>query len=208
MVKLSIIKQVLKDAWRAIKLGYLSSRHDRFGEFHDTSCICMPFYGNKANIFMDEHTNIGENSTFLNLHGRFFMKKYSTSGPHLTVVTANHDYFKVGQYPGSPDWMKPTLPVEDIRVDDYVWLGANVTLLPGVHIPRGCIVAAGSVCVKGKLPLYSIIGGNPAKFIKFRLTLEEQLEQERTIVPPDERIPEEILIQNWEKYQSLQNRKK
>ena len=48
------------------------------------------------------------------------------------------------------------------------------------------------------------MGGNPAKFIKFRLTLEEQLEQEKVVVPPNERIPEAILKKNWEKYHSPQ----
>lgn len=199
-MRIKVFKQIIIDAWRSIKLGYLSSRHDRFGEFHDSSCILMPFYGNKSNIFMEEDTNIGENATFVNSHGRFFLKKFSTIGPHLMVIAQNHNYFKVGKYPGCKDWQSGSIP-DDVHVDDYVWIGANVTLCPGVHIPRGCIVAAGSVCVKSReyLP-YTVIGGNPAKMIKYRLSLEEQLEQENLVVPPPERIPEGVLRYNWNKF--------
>ena len=116
------------------------------------------------------------------------------------VIAQNHNYFKVGKYPGCKDWQSGSIP-DDVHVDDYVWIGANVTLCPGVHIPRGCIVAAGSVCVKSReyLP-YTVIGGNPAKMIKYRLSLEEQLEQENLVVPPPERIPEGVLRHNWNKF--------
>lgn len=50
VMRTKVFKQIIIDAWRSIKLGYLSSRHDRFGEFHDSSCILIPFYGNKSKI--------------------------------------------------------------------------------------------------------------------------------------------------------------
>jgi acetyltransferase-like isoleucine patch superfamily enzyme len=48
-----------------------------------------------------------------------------------------------------------------VTIDDDVWLGYGAIVLSGVHIGRGAIVAAGSV-VKGDVPAYAIVGGNPA----------------------------------------------
>ena len=47
---------------------------------------------------------------------------------------------------------------KDVVVDEDVWLGARVTLLPGVHIGRGAIIAAGSVVTRS-VQAYSIWGG-------------------------------------------------
>lgn len=52
-------------------------------------------------------------------------------------------------------------------VGNDVWLGDNVTLMPGVHIGHGAIVATGAVVV-GDIPDYGIAGGNPAKVIRKR----------------------------------------
>jgi acetyltransferase-like isoleucine patch superfamily enzyme len=56
-----------------------------------------------------------------------------------------------------------------IIIEDDVWIGHRSTILSGVKINRGAIVAAGSVVVKD-VPAYSIVGGVPAKIIKFRFT--------------------------------------
>ncbi|MBF1387126.1 MAG: glycosyltransferase [Prevotella denticola] len=55
------------------------------------------------------------------------------------------------------------------HIDDYVWLGVGCTILPGVHIGKGAVVAAGAVVTKNVEP-YSIVGGIPAKEIGKRST--------------------------------------
>lgn len=56
-----------------------------------------------------------------------------------------------------------------IIVSDEVWIGFGVTILSGVHIGKGSIIAAKSVVIKD-IPPYTIYGGNPAKFIKNRFS--------------------------------------
>lgn len=57
----------------------------------------------------------------------------------------------------------------DIIVDDDVWFGYGSIVLSGVHIGQGSVIAAGSVVTKDVEP-YSIVGGNPAKLIKYRFS--------------------------------------
>ena len=57
----------------------------------------------------------------------------------------------------------------DIIIKNDVWIGANVTVLDGITIGNGAVIAAGSVVVKD-VPPYAIVGGNPAKLIKYRFS--------------------------------------
>jgi acetyltransferase-like isoleucine patch superfamily enzyme len=62
------------------------------------------------------------------------------------------------------------------------WIGIGVTILSGVEIGNGCVVAAGAVVTKS-FPSYSIIGGSPAKLIRMRFSDEiiEKLNKNRSI---------------------------
>ena len=56
---------------------------------------------------------------------------------------------------------------KDVIIKDFVWLGHGVTILPGITIGEGAVVAAGSVVVKD-VSDYMVVGGNPAKVLKSR----------------------------------------
>lgn len=56
---------------------------------------------------------------------------------------------------------------DEIRVEDDVWIAANATIVGGVRIGKGSVVAAGAVVTGDVLP-YTVVGGVPAKFIKNR----------------------------------------
>ena len=60
----------------------------------------------------------------------------------------------------------------DIIVGNDVWFGRDVTIMSGVTIGDGAVLAANSHIVKNVEP-YSVIGGNPAKFLKLRFTPEQ-----------------------------------
>lgn len=111
-----LLKQVLKEGLRGIRMCFFSSRRDKYGSIHPSVIVYQPFMGVKENMFLD----------------------------------------------------------------------------------KGCVVVAGAVCVRTKeYPPYSVIGGNPAHFIKWRFTLEEQIEHEKKVFLDNERLPEEKLRNNY-----------
>jgi virginiamycin A acetyltransferase len=158
--------------------------------------VYQPGMGAKQNVFLHKNTIIHEHHKFITQKGRFIMKENSIAATGLTVITFNHGFYNVGDYPGGQGWSD--LIASDVIVEEDVWLGANVTLCPGTHIGRGVIVSTGSVCLKSKdYPPYSIIGGNPAKFIKFKFTLEQQIEHEKKRFAENERLSVTLLKENY-----------
>lgn len=65
-------------------------------------------------------------------------------------------------------------------IEDDVWCGTNVTILKGVTIGHGSVVAAGAVVTKS-FPPYSIIGGVPAKLIKMRFSKDEASQNDKKL---------------------------
>jgi acetyltransferase-like isoleucine patch superfamily enzyme len=63
----------------------------------------------------------------------------------------------------------------NVIIGNDVWIGSNVTILSGVTIGDGVVIANNSHVVKNVEP-YSLVGGNPAKLIKYRFT-QEQIEK-------------------------------
>lgn len=85
-----------------------------------------------------------------------------------------HDYKTLSTYPFESrisDNKITSFSKGDIVIGDDVWIGVNVTILSGVKIGQGAIIAAGSVVTKDVEP-YSIYGGVPARLIKKRFSDE------------------------------------
>lgn len=99
-------------------------------------------------------------------------------GPKPTIITGDHRIDLIGKYIDDVRGADK-LPENDqeVNIEDDVWCGANVTILKGVTLGRGCVVAAGAVVTKS-FPPYCIIGGVPAKLIKMRFTPEQIIEHE------------------------------
>lgn len=84
-------------------------------------------------------------------------------GPDCYIYTRNHEFSRT-DIPMNQQGMRDFEPV---IIGNDVWIGARVTILPGVKIGNGCIIGAGSVVTKD-IPDYAIGGGNPARILKFR----------------------------------------
>lgn len=82
--------------------------------------------------------------------------------PYVVMISQNHGVERSGV---TMDIQKQT--TKKIEIGDDVWIGTHAIILPGVTINKGAIIGAGAVVTKDVKP-YSIVGGVPAKFIKFR----------------------------------------
>lgn len=120
--------------------------------------VCKPFeIFNCNNLIFEPPIYIGLGS-WLALVGKLHIGKGTIIAPRLKVHTYNHNY-KGDMLPYNSENI-----IEDVYIGENVWIGADVTIMPGVHIGEGAIVAASS-CVTKDVPPLSIVGGCPAKII-------------------------------------------
>lgn len=89
---------------------------------------------------------------------------------------ANHSLAGFSTYPFQifgNGWERVTPPVQDpphrgdTVIDHDVWIGYRATIMPGVHIGSGAVIASRSVVTRD-VPAYGIVGGNPAQLIRHR----------------------------------------
>ena len=145
------------------------------------------------NMSIGDGSSIPKGSVFYCTEAPLTIGKKVIFGPHPTIITGDHRTDVVGKFIMDSH---EKLPENDapVVIEDDVWAGANVTILKGVMIGRGSIIAAGAVVTKS-CPPYSIIGGVPAKVLKFRFTIDEILEHERILYPENERHSRQELEQ-------------
>ncbi len=143
--------------------------------------------------------------------GRFSMiasdVKFIMNGAnHLTTAISSYPFAIFGG-----DWERamdgkeyPTKGNTEIGND--VWIGFNSTIMPGIKVGDGAIIAANSTVIRNVEP-YSIVGGNPAKEIKKRYT-QEQIERLLAMKWWDwdiEKISRNVHILTSEKFDELGN---
>ena len=145
------------------------------------------------NMSIGDGSSIPKGSVFYCTEAPLTIGEKVIFGPNPTIITGDHRTDVVGKFIMDSH---EKLPENDapVVIEDDVWAGANVTILKGVTIGRGSIIAAGAVVTKS-CPPYSIIGGVPAKVLKFRFTIDEILEHERILYPENERHSRQELEQ-------------
>lgn len=174
-------------------MSYFGIRRKKFAYCAKSVVITPPvFINNPKNVYLYDNTNISSNSFISTPNAKFIIKSNCCIAERLTVHTGNHTMI-VGKFCRSiTDENKPDGYDKDVIIENDVWIGCNVTLLSGVIVGRGSIVAAGAVVCKDVLP-YSIFGGVPAKFIKFKWSKREILEHEKVLYPKEERLSESYI---------------
>jgi acetyltransferase-like isoleucine patch superfamily enzyme len=100
---------------------------------------------------------------------------YCSIGPECVFMTGGeHRYDGLSTYPFRTKLglcENESITRGPVVLEDDVWLGLRVTVMSGVTIGRGAVVAAGAVVTKD-VPPYAIVGGVPAKIIKYRFPQE------------------------------------
>ncbi|WP_429190697.1 acyltransferase [Fusobacterium sp. PH5-44] len=110
----------------------------------------------KKRLVIGENTSIGRNS-YLDTRGKLKIGNNVSISPNVKIITGEHELNSATfDYISSP-----------IIIEDYVWIGTGAIILPGIILGKGAVIAAGSVVTKN-VDSYSVVGGNPAKFIKKR----------------------------------------
>ena len=128
----------------------------------DSILICTGVIAHQGKgIFIGSGTGINAGA-YLGGQGGIHIGEQVIIGPGVQIFSENHNYEQQG------------IPIKEqgvtrlgVSIGDHCWLGGRVTVLDGVHIGRGCVVAAGSVVTKS-CPDYSILAGVPARVIKSR----------------------------------------
>ena len=96
---------------------------------------------------------------------------YCSIAPDVSfVIDGEHNYKLISTYPFKQRYLGGKDVSEskgDIVIGDDVWIGTRATILSGVSIGQGAVIAACSVVTKD-VPPYAIVGGNPAHIIKYR----------------------------------------
>ena len=167
-------------------------KRSRFGHIGNNVILSPPLSGDTKNIFIYDNVGIGGHAVLSTPNAKIVFKGNSAVAHHLTIHTGNHARV-VGRFVSDiTDKDKPAGYDHDVIIEKDVWIGSNVTILDGVHVGRGATIAAGAV-VNKDVPPYSIVGGVPAKVIKYYWTLDQILEHERKLYPEDERYSREEL---------------
>ena len=100
---------------------------------------------------------------FLQAGGGITLGNRVMLGPGVKIWSVNHVFSELDVPINQQGYQE-----DEVVIGDDCWLGANVFVLPGVVLPEGCVVSAGSVLAKKKYPPYAILAGYPARVIGSR----------------------------------------
>ncbi|MST89212.1 sugar O-acetyltransferase [Sharpea azabuensis] len=123
----------------------------------ETFSLFPPFYTDCGkNIHIGKHVFINSGCSFQD-QGGIYIDDGALIGHQVIMATLNHDL---------DSNHRGDLVPASIHIGKNVWIGAHTTILPGVTIGEGAVVAAGAVVTKD-VPDHTIVGGVPAKVIKY-----------------------------------------
>lgn len=136
------------------------------------------------------------------IYSKLVIGDYCSIGPNVDFIIANHRVDLVSTYPfkdlniyWSDDKIIENDHVSkgDITIGNDVWIGNAAKIMSGVNIGDGAVIATGAIVTKN-VESYSIVAGNPAKHIKYRIEDED-----------DRRKMQEIAWWNWSEEKVSEN---
>lgn len=194
--KIYTLVSVLLKIYRFPKSFFIKKR---LGKCGNDVVIAFPCKMSKPqNVYLDEHTLIQPNVTFIMNAGKVYVGKWSVIASNCTLITDNHiptvgvNHRMLGRYHINDK-------VKDIILEEDCWAGAGVTLLSGAKLGRGSIAAAGAL-VNKQVPPYAVVAGIPAKIIASVFTKEQILQHEQYLYPENERMGKDEIDKLFEQY--------
>lgn len=132
-------------------------------------CVCM------GNISIGDYVCIFGSGTILSsVKSRITIGNFTAIGQNVSIQDSDHRLDRASIYFMSRDMFGGDVSLDmstkgDIKIGEDVWVGSNSVILSGVTIGRGAVIAAGSIVTKD-VDQYTIVGGNPARFLKKRFS--------------------------------------
>ncbi len=111
-------------------------------------------------LSLGDYSGVGINAK---IGGKCTIGKYVMMAPDCTIYSRNHEFSDLSRPMMEQGYSEP----QEVIIGDDVWIGGNVTILPGVKIGSHSIIGACSVVTKD-VPEYAIVAGNPAQIKKYR----------------------------------------
>lgn len=156
---------------RKIRQIYWSKRFKSCGK-NFLCCSGTKIHGAK-NIIVGDNVRFGEKN-YINGRGGITFGNNIAIGPEVFMWSWNHNYHAPSHLP-----FDHVIINKPITVEDNVWIGSRSTIIPGITIGEGAVIAMGSVVCKD-VPPCAVVGGNPAKVIKYRdIEVYNKLKQEQ-----------------------------
>ncbi len=148
-------------------------------------------------IYMDDYSRLQNLNNFISYKGKLIIKKYAAVSSQCIIIPEAHI-----PTVGLPQFLSITHindKIGNIVVHEDAWVGAGSILLSKCEIGRGAVIGAGSIVSK-KIPPYAVAVGSPTKIVAARFTIEQILEHERILYPPEERMSREELEELFKTY--------
>ena len=139
-------------SWRASLLRIFGAQIGKNVHIYNSATIYMPW-----NLEIGDYSSIGEYAFIYNL-GKITIGAKTTISQRVHLCAGAHDY------------NDPILPLlkPPINVEDHAWVCADAFVGPGITVGEGAVVGARACVFKNVAP-WTVVGGNPARFIKNRI---------------------------------------
>jgi acetyltransferase-like isoleucine patch superfamily enzyme len=189
--KLSALKAMMKQ--------YLPLRSD-LGACGRNAILEYPIrFEHPQSVFIEDNVKIRSGCQIINSASeKVVIKKYTAIAVGCTMITNTHKSVVT-----IPHILLGASHINDkstdIIIEEDVWIGANVTLLAGACLRRGCVVGAGAIVSK-EIPPYAVVVGAPAKIISKKFDLKDVLRHEAALYPESQRLSKDYLELVFSKY--------
>jgi acetyltransferase-like isoleucine patch superfamily enzyme len=208
MLAMNKIVRLLSDIWFLLRKGrsllfHLHKSYPErtdYGSLPSNSSIAYPCHiGVPKNLFVEDYVLIRYGLTVINAKNEsVFIKKYTVIAPDVTIVTNSHR-----STVGIPQIILGEGHINDksanVIIEEDVWIGTRVTILAGVTLGRGCIVAANALVTK-PVPPYALVAGMPARIVGVKFSLVDIERHEEALYLANERLSHEELVSLFDEY--------